>query len=58
MSMRKFTNRNIRKIIKLGNGSLAATFPVEFTKELKWKAKQKIIMKKVHGGILIKDWKK
>ncbi len=58
MAGQKFKNRNVRKILKLGRGALAVTLPVEFTKSLGWKEKQKVVAKKVHGGILIKDWKK
>lgn len=58
MAGQKFKNRNIRKLIKLGRGALAVTLPIEYTKGLKWKEKQKVVARKVHGGILIKDWKK
>ena len=58
MSTQKFVNRNTRKLIKLGRGSLAVTLPVELVQKLKWKEKQKVTVKKVRGGLLIKDWKK
>ena len=55
--MRKLVNKNTRKLVRLGKASLAVTLPMEMVKELKWKEKQKVTAKKVHGGILIKDWK-
>jgi len=58
MPTQKFANRNIRKLIRLGKSSLAITLPVEMIRELKWKGKQKVLVKKVRGGVLIKDWKK
>jgi hypothetical protein len=51
-------NKNTRKLLKIGKTSLAATLPKEITTALGWKEKQKVIVKRVRGGILIKDWKK
>ncbi len=58
MANKKFKKVKVRKLLKLGNGSLAVTLPMPIVKQLKWKEKQKVTAKKVHGGILIKDWKK
>ena len=58
MVVRKQSERNIRKLTKLGNKSLAITLPVEILKKLGWREKQKLIVKKVRGGVVIKDWKK
>lgn len=54
----KLKNKNIRKITKVGRTSLAITLPKEIANELSWKEKQKVVVKKVRGGVLIKDWKK
>lgn len=56
--MQKLKNKNIRKLLKLGETSLAVTLPVEIVDSLGWKKKQKVMVKKVRGGALIKDWKK
>ena len=58
MPTQKYGNRNIRKLIKLGAGSLALTLPIELVQKLKWKEKQKVTVKKVRGGIVVRDWKK
>ena len=58
MGVRKQSEQNIRKITKLGGKSLAITLPVELLEGLKWKEKQKVVVKRVRGGLLIKDWKK
>jgi len=58
MAYRKYSQRNTRKLIKLGAGSLALTLPVELVKKLKWKEAQKVVVKKIRGGIQVKDWKK
>ena len=51
-------NKNVRKITKLGGKSLAVTLPRELVTGLGWKEKQKVKVKRVRGGLLIKDWKK
>ena len=57
MARRSIKNSNIRKIQKIGKTSLATTLPKEMTDKLGWREKQKVVVKKVRGGILIKDWK-
>lgn len=57
MTRRKMEDKNIRKIIKNGN-SWAVTIPVEMMKELKWKEKQKVVVKKRGQGVLVVDWNK
>jgi hypothetical protein len=56
--MKKLKDKNIRKILKIGKTSLAVTLPKEMINNLKWKEKQKVSVKKVRGGVLIKDWRK
>jgi antitoxin component of MazEF toxin-antitoxin module len=58
MAVQKLKNKNVRKITKVGGKSLAVTLPKEMTASLGWKEKQKVTVKKVRGGLLIKDWKK
>ena len=53
----KLKNKNTRKLIKIGKTSLAVTLPIEMIDEFGWREKQKVVVKKVRGGILIKDWK-
>ena len=57
MTRRKLEDENIRKILKNGD-SYAVTIPIEIMSELKWKEKQKVVVKKVRGGFVVKDWKK
>ena len=54
----KLKDKNTRKITRVGKTSLAVTLPKEMAKDLKWKERRKVKMKKIHGGILIRDWKK
>ncbi len=55
--MRKLEDQDIRKLIKVGKQSIAVTIPIEIVRELKWREKQKVTVKRVRGGVLIKDWK-
>ncbi len=58
MGVRKQSEQNIRKLTKVGGKSLAVTLPVELVEKLGWREKQKVKVKKVRGGLSIKDWKK
>lgn len=57
MARRKLEDKNIRKILRNGD-SYAITIPIEIVKELKWKEKQKVVVKKRGKRIIIIDWKK
>lgn len=50
--------KDVRKLTKMGKKSLGLTLPIELVRELGWREKQKVTVKRVHGGVLIKDWKK
>lgn len=54
----KLKDKNIRKITRVGKTSLAVTIPMEMAKELKWKERQKVTVKRIRGGVVINDWKK
>lgn len=56
MSVRKMEDKNVRKLGKVGQ-SIAVTLPIEIIRELGWKLKQKVLVKRVRGGVEIKDWK-
>ena len=50
--------KDVRKLTKVGGKSISVTLPIEMVRELGWKEKQKVVVKRVHGGVMIKDWKK
>ncbi|MCF7846292.1 MAG: AbrB/MazE/SpoVT family DNA-binding domain-containing protein [Candidatus Peribacteraceae bacterium] len=54
---RPLKQKSTRKIFSRG-GSYAVTLPIEIVKELKWREKQKVVIKKRGKGILIVDWEK
>ena len=41
----------------MGKISLGLSLPIEIIKELKWKDKQRVKVKKIRGGIVIRDFK-
>ncbi|MFA6269780.1 MAG: hypothetical protein WC657_01055 [Candidatus Paceibacterota bacterium] len=56
--LRKTEDQNIRKLMRLGKTSLGITLPVALLNQLGWREKQKLVVKKVRGGLTIKDWRK
>ena len=58
MSDKKESEKNIRKLTRVGKTSLCVTIPVEMVKELKWKERQKVVLSLKGGKITIEDWKK
>ncbi len=61
MARRKLSQRNIRKLSKMGGGkSYGITLPISFIRQLKWRERQKLVVEldKRRKTIRIKDWKK
>lgn len=58
MARRSLENRNIRKLTRIGRGSYGVILPIEFVRELKWRERQKIVVKLRGKKITIEDWKK
>jgi len=58
MTRRKNINENVRKISRAGKSSLYVTIPIDIVRELKWREKQKVVVKKKGKTIVIEDWKK
>jgi len=57
MGRRKMEERHIRNLQKTAGGSTyIISLPIDVVRDLKWKAKQKLVVKKYGDGILIKDW--
>jgi len=57
MANKKSTEANIRKLIKSGNGSIGLTLPIGLVRGLKWKEKQRVVVKKIKGGLVIRDFR-
>jgi len=48
----------IRKITRVGRRSLSVVIPAEIVDELKIREKQKVVVSRSGGKIIIEDWKK
>lgn len=49
-------DKSIRKITKLGKWSYGITLPIDIVRKLKWKERQKVVVKLRGKKISIKDW--
>ena len=59
MGRQSLDKRNIRKLSRTGGGkSVSVTLPLDYVKKLRWKVKQKVVVKKVGKKLIIEDWKK
>jgi len=53
---RKASEKNTRKLVRMGNISLGLTIPKDILFELGWKENQKVVVKKRGKGIIVEDW--
>lgn len=60
MAQRKLKEKNIRKLIRMGRQgkSLGLTLPIEIVEKLKWKERQKVVVRLSGKKITIEDWNK
>ncbi|NCN52813.1 hypothetical protein GW943_03340 [Candidatus Parcubacteria bacterium] len=59
MARKSLEERNIRKLTRTGGGkSISLTLPIEFVRELKWRDRQKVTVRKSGSKFIIEDWKK
>ncbi|MDP2648506.1 MAG: hypothetical protein U1D26_00565 [Patescibacteria group bacterium] len=59
MSRRPLNERNIRKLTRTGRGgSISLTLPIEYVRKLRWRDKQKVVVRKRGKKLVIEDWKK
>jgi len=56
MPTRKSGKRNIRKLTRLGGHSLGLTIPIEITRKLKWREKQRVVVKLRGKKVTVEDW--
>ena len=50
-------NKDIRKLTRAGRASLAVTLPAGDLRQLGWREKQKVSVKRIKGGFIIRDHK-
>lgn len=49
--------KNVRKLTKIGKKSIGLTLPIEAVRELGWRERQKVVVKRIRGGFEIRDWR-
>ena len=59
MPSKKLVDKNVRKLTRMGRAglSLGLTLPAELVKDLGWKERQKVVVKKMNGALVIRDAK-
>ena len=57
-ALAKKSEENVRKLQKQGNGTMTVALPADLVRELKWKDKQKLVVRKNGATLVIADWKK
>jgi hypothetical protein len=58
MARRKLSENNIRKLTRSGGGkSIGLTLPKEMVDSLGWREKQRVVVKRVKGGLNIRDYR-
>ena len=58
MARRKLSDKNIRKLSRIGNKSIGLTLPIDMVRKLKWREKQKVVVNLRGKKITIEDWVK
>lgn len=58
MAIRKLSEQNTRKLTRVGGTSLSVTIPVDIVRKLRWKERQKVVVRKSGSGVSVKDWGK
>ena len=53
----KLKDKNVRKITRVGKTSLAVTLPIEIVRELNWRERQRVVIKRIRGGFTVKDYR-
>ena len=57
MPTQKRENENIRKLTKVGGHTIAVSIPIEIIRKLKWRERQKVVVRLRGKKLIIEDWK-
>ncbi len=57
-SQKSKMQKETRKIVKNGRNSYYINIPKEILKELGWRERQKLVVKKRGKKVIVEDWKK
>ena len=54
--MKKYSNDNVRKLTKTGSGSYYVVLPKDMVRDLSWKERQKLQVRRSGKRLIIEDW--
>ncbi len=57
-TVRKAVDPSARKLTKVGGKSIGLTLPIELVRELGWREKQRVVVKRIKGGFEVRDFRK
>ena len=57
MNASKRIKRYVRKLMGMGDYSLYITLPKPILRELRWRKRQKVVVRRSGSRIIIEDWK-
>lgn len=57
MAKRPQNESSIRKLTRLGKKSICVTIPIEIIREFGWREKQRVVVKRIRGGVVIRDYR-
>ena len=59
MPTKKLADKNTRKLTRMGRAgsSMGITLPKEMIADLGWKERQKVTVKRVKGGLMVRDFR-
>ena len=57
MATKRSDETNIRKLARMGKKSIGLTLPIEIVRELGWREKQRVSVKRIKGGIVVRDYR-
>jgi bifunctional DNA-binding transcriptional regulator/antitoxin component of YhaV-PrlF toxin-antitoxin module len=50
-------NKNVRKLTRQGRRSIGVILPIEMVRQLGWRKKQRVTVRRIKGGMVIRDYK-
>ncbi|MDP3244279.1 MAG: hypothetical protein Q8M83_01330 [bacterium] len=52
------SEQNIRKLTRLGKRSLGIILPAAYVQKLRWRERQKVVVRLKGRTLLVRDWRK
>jgi len=56
MGRRKREDHNVRSLVKSSSGGISVTLPIDEIRKLRWRSRQKVVIKRSGKKLIIEDW--